>query len=183
MNSIKIKYKKEIAPALQKEFNLSSVMEIPRLEKIIINSGVGEAAQDAKNIELASKELELISGQKPLITKSKKSIATYKLRQGQAIGVKVTLRDEKMWNFVDLLFNIALPRVRDFRGIPVTSFDGRGNYTMGIKEQIIFPQINYDDIKSIRGFDVTFVTSTNDDLQAESLLRKLGAPFKKRKES
>lgn len=179
MSTLKNIYIKEIAPALQKEFNLSSVMQIPKLEKIVINSGVGDAAQDSKNLDLAVSELELITGQKPLITKAKKSIATFKLREGQAIGCKVTLRGDKMWSFLELLFNIALPRVRDFRGLPHNSFDGRGNYTIGIKEQIIFPQIIFDNVKRVRGYDITFVTSTNSNEQALSLLLKLGAPIRK----
>lgn len=179
MNELKQRYLKEIAPALQKEFSLKSCMQIPKLEKIVINAGIGDAAQDAKNLELAVAELQAITGQKPLITRAKKSIATYKVREGQGIGTKVTLRGEKMWNFLEILFNIALPRVRDFKGLNPNSFDGHGNYTIGIKEQIIFPQIVYDNVKRIRGFDITLVTSTDDDEQARSLLLQLGAPIRK----
>lgn len=179
MTIIQEKYKKEIAKELQKEFNFKSVMQIPKLEKIVINAGVGDAAQDSKNLDAVLIELEIITGQKPMKTIAKKSIATYKVREGQAIGAKVTLRGEKMWNFVELLFNIALPRVRDFKGLPVNSFDGRGNYTIGIKEQIIFPQVIYDNVKRIRGYDITFVTSTNNNDEARSLLLKLGAPIRK----
>lgn len=179
MTTIQEKYKKEIAAELKKEFNLSNVHLIPKLEKIVINAGVGDAAQDSKNLDAVLNELEVITGQKPVITRAKKSIATYKVREGQGIGAKVTLRDDKMWNFVELLFNIALPRVRDFKGLPNNSFDGRGNYTIGIKEQIIFPQIIYDNVKRIRGYDITFVTSTNSDEMALALLTKLGAPIRK----
>jgi len=179
MSILKEKYKNEIRNALKEEFQLKSVMQIPTLEKIIINSGVGDAALESKNLDLAVSELQLITGQKPIITKAKKSIATFKVRAGQGIGAKVTLRDEKMWNFLELLFNVAIPRIRDFRGLSEKSFDGQGNYTMGIKEQIIFPQINYDDIKRTRGYDVTFVTSTKSDAMAKSLLRQLGAPIRK----
>lgn len=179
MSILKEKYKNEIRNVLKEEFQLKSVMQIPTLEKIIINSGVGDAALESKNLDLAVSELQLITGQKPIITKAKKSIATFKVRAGQGIGVKVTLRDEKMWNFLELLFNVAIPRIRDFRGLSEKSFDGQGNYTMGIKEQIIFPQINYDDIKRTRGYDVTFVTSTKSDAMAKSLLLQLGAPIRK----
>ena len=179
MTTIQEKYKKEIANELKKEFNLTNVHLIPKLEKIVINAGVGDAAQDSKNLDAVVNELEVITGQKPVITRAKKSIATYKVREGQGIGAKVTLRDEKMWNFVELLFNIALPRVRDFKGLPNNSFDGRGNYTIGIKEQIIFPQIIYDNVKRIRGYDITFVTSTDSDEMALALLTKLGAPIRK----
>ncbi len=182
MAFLKEKYKKEIAPDMMKQFNLSSVMQIPKIEKVVINMGIGDAVHDSKNLELAIKELELITGQKPVVTKAKKSIATYKVRQGQGIGCKVTLRNEKMWGFIETLFNIALPRVRDFRGISNKSFDGRGNYTLGIKEQIIFPQIVYDNVKKVRGFDVTFVITGDDDKMSRYLLKSLGAPFQKLKE-
>ncbi len=179
MSTLKEYYIKQIVPELQKEFNFKSPMQIPKLEKVVINAGIGDAAQDAKNLELAVNELQAITGQKPIITRAKKSIATYKVREGQGIGCKVTLRGEKMWEFVNLLFNVALPRVRDFRGLNPHSFDGRGNYTIGIKEQIIFPQIIYDNVKRIRGFDVTFVTNTNNNNESLSLLLKLGAPIRK----
>ncbi|MGL4947929.1 MAG: 50S ribosomal protein L5 [Mycoplasma sp.] len=179
MKELKKQYINEIVPALQKEFNLKSIMQVPKLEKIVINAGIGDAAQDSKNLDAAVKELEIITGQKPLITRAKKSIATYKVREGQGIGTKVTLRGDKMWDFLTMLVNVALPRVRDFRGLNPNSFDGRGNYTIGIKEQIIFPQIVYDDVKRIRGYDITFVTSTDSNEQALSLLLKLGAPIRK----
>ncbi len=179
MTQIQEKYKKEIVNELKQEFNLANIHLVPKLEKIVINAGVGDAAQDAKNLDAVLNELELITGQKPVVTRAKKSIATYKVREGQGIGAKVTLRDEKMWNFVELLFNVALPRVRDFKGLPRTSLDGRGNYTIGIKEQIIFPQVIYDNVKRIRGYDITFVTSTNSDEMALALLSKLGAPIRK----
>lgn len=183
MPFLKDKYIKEIIPAMQKEFNLKSVMEVAKLEKVVINKGLGAAVNDSKLLESAVNELELITGQKPLITKAKKSIASYKLRQGQPIGCKVTLRGDRMWAFIETLFNIALPRVRDFRGISYKAFDGKGNYTIGIKEQIIFPQIVYDDVKRISGFDITFVTSRDSNEQAKYLLRALGAPFQKIKET
>ncbi|MDE6428932.1 MAG: 50S ribosomal protein L5, partial [Malacoplasma sp.] len=160
-----------------------SVMEIPRLEKIVINSGLGDATSDSKIVEIGLKELHLITGQKPVATKSKKSIATFKLREGQAIGAKVTLRKEIMWNFLAKLISVAIPRIRDFRGLSVKSFDGKGNYTFGIKEQIIFPEIVYDDVKKIRGFDITIVTSAKTDKEALFLLKELGMPFVKTKET
>ncbi|WP_027124209.1 50S ribosomal protein L5 [Mycoplasmoides pirum] len=176
------KYLKEIRPELQKKFNLSSVMQIPKIEKIVINMGIGDAVKDAKLLESGVKELTLITGQKPAITKAKNSIATFKLRMGQSIGCKVTLRGERMWSFLERLINIALPRVRDFRGLSPKSIDNGGNYTIGIKEQIVFPEIVYDDIKKVRGFDVTLVTSTKDKAQALQLLRLLGLPLIKPKE-
>ncbi|MCV3753885.1 50S ribosomal protein L5 [Ureaplasma zalophigenitalium] len=181
MSFLKELYTKTVVPNLQKEFAYSSVMQIPKVEKIIINAGIGNAVADAKNLEAAANELLLITGQKPVLTKAKNSIATFKLRKGQAIGAKVTLRGVKMWAFMEVLFNIALPRVRDFKGISNKSFDGHGNYTLGIKEQIIFPQVVYDDVKSVRGFDVTFVTTANTDEEARALLLGLGAPFQKQK--
>ncbi|MDE5949289.1 MAG: 50S ribosomal protein L5 [Malacoplasma sp.] len=177
------KYKKDISKSLMKEFNYKSVMEVPRLEKIVINSGLGDATSDSKIIEIGLKELHLITGQKPVATKSKKSIATFKLREGQAIGAKVTLRKENMWNFLTKLISVAIPRIRDFRGLSVKSFDGKGNYTFGIKEQIIFPEIVYDDVKKIRGFDITIVTSAKTDKEALFLLKELGMPFVKTKET
>lgn len=182
MSFLKEKYSKQIAPEMKEKFNLSSVMQVPKLEKVVINMGIGDATHEAKNLELAVEELKVISGQKPVITKAKKSISTFKVRQGQGIGCKVTLRGEKMWSFVETLFNIALPRVRDFRGISVKSFDSNGNYTLGIKEQIIFPQIVYDNVKRVRGFDITFVISTDDKKMSYHLLKSLGAPFQKVKE-
>ncbi len=178
---LKDRYKKEIAPTLMKEFSYKSVMQIPRIEKIVINAGVGDATQDSKNIDSVYNEISVITGQKPIKTKAKKSLATYKLREGQEIGVKVTLRNDQMWNFLDKLILVAIPRIRDFRGISTKSFDGRGNFTMGIKEQIIFPEINFDDVKRIRGFDITIVTSANKNEEALSLLKHVGIPFVKSK--
>ncbi len=177
------KYKNEISKEMMKEFNYKSVMQIPKIEKIVINAGLGDATGDSKIIEVGLKELHLITGQKPVATKSKKSIATFKLRQDQAIGVKVTLRKENMWNFLNKLISIAIPRIRDFRGLSNKSFDGRGSYTFGIKEQIIFPEIVYDDVKKLRGFDVTIVTSAQTDKEAYYLLKALGMPFVKTKEA
>ncbi|WP_417568639.1 50S ribosomal protein L5 [Mycoplasma bradburyae] len=182
MMNLKTKYKKEIVPLLQKEFGLSSVMQVPKIEKIVINMGVGDATKDAKLLELAQSELQAISGQKPIVTKAHSSNASFKIRQGQAICCKVTLRGERMWNFLEKLINIALPRVRDFRGLSNKAFDSQGNYTLGIKEQIIFPEIIYDNVKKIRGFDVTLVISTNDIKQNYRLLLELGMPLIKNKE-
>ena len=173
------KYKSEIAPALREEFTLSNVMQIPKLTKVVVNVGLGEAVQNVKVVEFAVRDLGQITGQKPVITRARKSIATYKLRQGMPIGAMVTLRRAKMWEFVDRLFSIALPAVRDFRGLSPKGFDGHGNYTMGIKEQIIFPEIDYDKVDKVRGMNITFVTTANSDEQARSLLRRLGMPFRK----
>ncbi|WP_391592150.1 LSU ribosomal protein L5p (L11e) [[Mycoplasma] cavipharyngis] len=180
MSNLKQKYNNEIVFALQKKLQLKSIMQVPKLEKVIINMGVGDGASDAKLLEAAMNELSLITNQKPIKTIAKKSIAAYKIRAGQAIGTKVTLRNHNMWAFVEKLFNIALPRVRDFRGFSTNSFDGWGNFTLGIKEQIIFNEIDYDLVKKIRGMDVTFVTSTDDDAQAYELLLSLGLPFVKK---
>lgn len=180
-NTLTKKYQELIKNALMTDGAYKSVMQLPKLEKIVINSGVGDATSDAKLLESVVNELTAITGQKPVITRSKKAIATFKLRENQGIGAKVTLRGEKMWNFIENLINIALPRVRDFKGIPNNSFDHHGNYTLGIKEQIIFTEINYDDVKKIRGFDVTFVTSSNNDEQARKLLKAIGLPFAKTK--
>lgn len=177
------KYKNVVTKELHNEFKYKSVMEIPRIEKIVINSGLGDATSDSKVIEQGIKELMVITGQKPVATKSKKSIATFKVRENQAIGAKVTLRRENMWNFLEKLITIAIPRIRDFRGLSNKSFDGRGSYTLGIKEQIIFPEIVYDEIKKIRGFDITIVTSAKTDKEALFLLTKLGMPFVKNKEN
>lgn len=182
MSFLKEKYIKEIAPEIKKQFNLTSVMQIPKIEKVVINMGIGDAVQEAKNLELAVQELKAISSQQPTITKAKKSIATFKVRQGQGIGCKVTLRGDKMWSFIETLFFVALPRVRDFRGISNKSFDANGNYTLGIKEQIIFPQIVYDNVKRVRGFDITFVISSDNQQMSRYLLKSLGAPFQKIKE-
>lgn len=179
MNRLKEKYKNQVVPNLKSKHNYTSSMAIPKLDKIVINMGVGDAVQNSKLIEAAVKDLELIAGQKPIITNAKKSIATFKLREGAPIGCKVTLRGENMYNFLDKLVNIALPRVRDFRGISSKSFDGRGNYTLGIKEQLIFSEIEYDDVVKVRGMDIVFVTTANTNEEAHSLLSELGIPFKK----
>ena len=179
MSTYKKLYNEEIAPALMKKFNYKSTMEIPKVEKIVINMGVGEAARDSKFIEAAVKDLELISGQKPVITKARKSIAGFKIREGQTIGAKVTLRGENMYNFMEKLIKIALPRVRDFRGVSKTAFDGKGNYTLGVKEQIIFPEIEYDQILKLRGMDIVFVTTAKTNEEAYELLSGFGMPFRK----
>ena len=171
------KYVSEVAPALMQKFGYKSTMQIPKLEKIVINIGIGEAKDNAKVLESAASDLEIITGQKPLITKVKKSVANFKIREGMNIGCKVTLRREKMYEFLDKLFNIALPRVRDFRGINPDSFDGRGNYALGLKEQLIFPEIEYDKIDKIRGMDIVMVTTANTDEEARELLTLLGAPY------
>ena len=178
-NRLKEKYTNEVIPALTEKFNYSSVMAVPKVDKIVINMGVGEAVNNAKTLEKAAAELALISGQKPLITKAKKSIAGFRLREGVAIGAKVTLRGERMYEFLDKLVSVSLPRVRDFHGVPTKSFDGRGNYTLGVKEQLIFPEITYDQVEKIRGMDVAIVTTANTDEEARELLRALGMPFKK----
>jgi len=173
-------YKKDLAPVMMKRFNYKSVMQVPRLEKISLNMGVGAATQDAKLIETAAKELELITGQKPAITKAKKAISNFKLRQGVPIGARVTLRGRQMYEFLDRLVNVAMPQIRDFRGVPDKSFDGRGNYTLGIKEQIIFREIDADKVTKINGMDITFVTTAKTDLEAMELLKGFGMPFVKR---
>ena len=172
-------YKAEVAPALMNKFGYKSVMQIPKLDKIVINVGAGEAKDNAKAIDSIMGDLGKITGQKPIVCKAKKSVANFKLREGMPIGVKVTLRGEKMWEFMDRLFNVALPRVRDFRGINPNSFDGRGNYSMGIKEQLIFPEIEYDKIDKVRGMDVCFVTTATTDEEGRELLKLMGAPFEK----
>jgi large subunit ribosomal protein L5 len=177
MSRIKEKFVSEVAPALMKKFGYKSPMQIPRIEKVVINIGMGEARENPKAIEAACNDLSLITGQKPVVTKAKKSIANFKLRQGMNIGCKVTLRNDKMYEFVDRLFNVALPRVRDFRGINANAFDGRGNYSMGIKEQLIFPEIDYDKIDKVRGMDIIFVTTAKTDEEARELLALMGAPF------
>ncbi len=171
------RYTKEIKDALMKKFNYKSVMQIPKLDKVVINVGLGEAKENAKAIDSAMNDLALITGQKAVVTKAKKSVATFKIREGMNIGCKVTLRGSKMYEFVDRLFNAALPRVRDFRGINPNSFDGRGNYSLGIKEQLIFPEIDYDKIDKIRGMDIIFVTTAPNDEEARELLTLMGAPF------
>jgi large subunit ribosomal protein L5 len=179
MNRLREKYNKEVVPKLIDKYNYSSVMEVPKIEKIVINIGVGEAVQNSKLLEAAVKELELITDSKPVVTKAKKSIAGFKLRQGQAIGCKVTLRGEKMYNFLDKLISITLPRVRDFRGISNKAFDGRGNYTLGLTEQLIFPEIEYDSVVKVRGMDIVFVTTAKTNEEAYDLLKGFGMPFKK----
>jgi len=179
MARLKETYKSEVAPALMKKFNYKSVMQIPKLDKVIINIGCGEARDNSKVIDAAMNDLGLITGQKPVVCKAKKSVANFKLRQGMPIGVKVTLRGERMYEFVDRFFSAALPRVRDFKGINANSFDGRGNYCMGIKEQLIFPEIEYDKIDKVRGMDICFVTTANTDEEARELLSLMGAPFAK----
>ncbi len=179
VNRLQKKYKEEIVPALVKEFGYSSLMQAPKMEKIVINMGVGDATQNSKALDDAVADLTLIAGQKPVITKAKKSIATFKVREGQAIGCKVTLRGKRMYEFLDKLVSIALPRVRDFRGINKNAFDGHGNYTLGVKEQLIFPEIDYDKVAKVRGMDIVMVTTAHSDKEAASLLEKLGMPFKK----
>ena len=174
---MKEKYLAEVAPALQKKFGYKSVMQIPKLDKIVINVGCGEARDNSKVIDAITKDLAQITGQKPIPCKAKKSVANFKLREGMTIGVKVTLRGERMYEFLDRFFNLALPRVRDFRGINPNSFDGRGNYSMDIKEQLIFPEIEYDKIDAVRGMDICFVTTANTDEEARELLTLMGAPF------
>ena len=179
MSTLKDLYNNEIKKSLMEKYNYSSVMQVPKLEKVVVNIGAGDASHDSKFIEAAAKDLELIAGQKPVITKAKKSIAGFKLREGQAIGVKVTLRGEAMYNFIEKLIKVALPRVRDFRGVSPKAFDGFGNYTLGIKEQIIFPEINYDDIVKLRGMDIVFVTTAETNEEAFDLLSGSGMPFRK----
>ena len=179
VNSLVEKYSNEIAPAMNKKFTYDSVMEIPKIDKIVLNMGVGDAVSNAKNLDEAVEELTLISGQKPLITKAKKSIANFRLREGMSIGAKVTLRGDRMYDFLYKLINVSLPRVRDFRGISSRSFDGRGNYTLGIKEQLIFPEIDYDKVNRVRGLDVVIVTTANTDEEARELLTEFGMPFAK----
>ncbi|NLV76477.1 MAG: 50S ribosomal protein L5 [Tissierellia bacterium] len=176
---LKEKYQNEVVPALMERFQYSSVMEAPKLEKVVVNMGVGEAKDNPKALENAVKELELITGQRPVVTKAKKSIANFKLRAGMNVGAKVTLRGEKMYDFLDKLMNISLPRVRDFRGVSSSSFDGRGNYALGVREQLIFPEIEYDMVDSIRGLDIVIVTSANTDEEAKVFLELMGMPFRK----
>ena len=178
MSNLKETYEAKIKNDLMKEFNYTSVMQVPKLEKIVINMGVGEGSQDVKFIEAAQKDLELITGQKAVVTKARKSIAGFKLREGQPVGVKVTLRGENMYNFMEKLIKISLPRVRDFRGISAHAFDGKGNYTLGIKEQLIFPEIEYDNVYKIRGMDIVFVTTAKSNEESYALLKAFGMPFK-----
>jgi large subunit ribosomal protein L5 len=176
---MKDRYLNEITPALIQKFNYSTVMQVPKVEKIVINMGVGEAVSNSKVLDTAVEDLQKIAGQKPVVTKSKKAIAGFKLRENMPIGVKVTLRGERMYHFLDKLFNVSLPRVRDFRGISNKAFDGRGNYTLGLKEQLIFPEIEYDKVDKVRGMDIVIVTTAKSDEEARELLTQLGAPFVK----
>ena len=178
MEKLREQYEKEVGPALMKKFNYKSVMQVPKLDKIVINIGLGDTKENHKSLENAMNDLVQITGQKPVITKARKSIAAFKLREGANIGCKVTLRSDKMYDFAYKLFNIALPRVRDFRGVSGNSFDGRGNYSMGIKEQLIFPEIEYDKVDKLRGMDIIFVTTANSDEEAKELLKLMGMPFK-----
>lgn len=180
MANLKTKYQQEVAPALQKQFNYPNVMMLPRMEKIVVNVGLGEAVQNAKALDAAVGDIANITGQKPVITRAKKSIATFKIREGMPIGCKVTLRGERMWDFLDKLVNVALPRVRDFRGVSPKAFDGRGNYALGLKEQLIFPEIDYDKVDKIRGMDIIVVTTAKTDEEAKALLKGLGMPFSDR---
>lgn len=179
MNRMQERYQNEAVPALQKAFNYRNVMEIPRIEKVVINIGLGEAMDDSKALEAALTDLTTIAGQKPIQTKARKSIANFKLREGRIIGSKVTLRGIRMWSFLDRLVNVALPRVRDFRGVSPNSFDGRGNYTLGLRDQLIFPEIEYDKIDKLRGMEISIVTTAKNDEHSRELLRSLGMPFRK----
>lgn len=179
MNTLKEKYNNEIVSSLMEKFNYKSVMQVPKVEKIVVNMGVGDAVQNSKALDMAVEELALITGQRPVITRAKKSIAGFRLREGMPIGAKVTLRGERMYDFLQKLVDVSLPRVRDFRGISKKAFDGRGNYTLGVKEQLIFPEINYDKVSKVRGMDVVIVTTANTDEEAAELLTQLGMPFQK----
>jgi large subunit ribosomal protein L5 len=179
MNRLKEKYQKEIVPSLMEKFNYKSVMEVPKVEKIVINMGIGDAVANPKVLDTAVEELAQIAGQKPLVTRAKKSIAGFRLREGMPIGAKVTLRADRMNDFLDKLVSISLPRVRDFRGVSKKAFDGRGNYTLGVKEQLIFPEIDYDKVNKVRGMDIVIVTTANTDEEARELLAQLGMPFQK----
>ena len=179
VNRLKARYDAEVVPALTKTFGYKNVMQVPKLEKIILNMRLGDIKDNSKSVQIAISELEKIAGQKPIETKAKKSIANFKVRDGMTVGAAVTLRGERMWNFLDKLISIALPRVRDFKGVPGNSFDGRGNYALGIKEQLMFPEISYDQIEKVRGFDVCIVTTAKTDEEAKELLKQLGMPFAK----
>jgi large subunit ribosomal protein L5 len=176
---LKERYQQEVMPALMKELEMSNVMQVPRIKKVVVNIGLGEAMENAKALDAAVSDLNQITGQKPIITKARKSIANFKLREGRAIGAKVTLRGERMWSFLDRLMNVALPRVRDFRGVSPNAFDGRGNYTLGFREQLMFPEIEYDKIDKLRGLEVTIVTTATNDDHGRELLQMLGMPFRK----
>jgi large subunit ribosomal protein L5 len=180
MNRMHERYSKEVAPALFKSFGFKNVMQVPRIEKVVVNIGVGEALDNPKALDAATSDLTIITGQKPIQTKARVSIANFKLREGRLIGTKVTLRGDRMWSFIDRLLNIALPRVRDFRGVSANAFDGRGNYTLGLKDQLVFPEIEYDKIDKLRGMEITIVTSAKNDEQARALLHLLGMPFSKK---
>ena len=179
MMRLEEKYRNEVVPALMKSLGLKNIMQVPRITKVVVNIGLGEALDNAKALDYAVQDIATITGQKPIITKARKSVAAFKLREGRAIGVKVTLRGDKMWAFLDRLMNVALPRVRDFRGVSPNAFDGRGNYTLGIREQLIFPEIDYDKIDKVRGMEVTIVTTARDDEEGRQLLTLLGMPFRK----
>ena len=179
MSRLKEKYIKEITPSLMSKFNYKSVMEVPKIEKIVVNMGVGDAVQNSKALDAAVEELTLITGQKPVVTRAKKSIAGFRLREGMPIGAKVTLRGERMYEFLDKLVSVSLPRVRDFRGVSKNAFDGRGNYTLGIKEQLIFPEIDYDKVSKVRGMDIVIVTTAKTDEESRELLKQFGMPFQK----
>ena len=179
MNRMKERYQTEMIPALKDQLNLTNVMEVPQIKKVVVNIGMGEALDNPKSLDAAVSDIQQITGQKPVITKARTSIANFKLREGRSIGVKVTLRGERMWAFMDRLINIVLPRVRDFRGVSRNAFDGRGNYTLGLREQLIFPEIEYDKIDKVRGMEITIVTSAQNDEQAAQLLEMLGMPFGK----
>lgn len=179
MNRLQEKYKSDIVKAMMDKFNYDSVMQVPKVDKIVINMGVGDAVSNSKALDMAVEELSILSGQKPLVTKAKKSIAGFKLREGMPIGAKVTLRGERMYDFLDKLVTVSLPRVRDFRGVSKKAFDGRGNYTLGVKEQLIFPEIDYDKVTKVRGMDIVVVTTANTDEEARELLTLLGMPFQK----
>jgi large subunit ribosomal protein L5 len=180
MNRMQEKYNNEVAPALRKAFDLKNVMEVPRIQKVVVNIGMGEAMDNPKAMEAAVNDLTIVTGQKPVMTKARKSIANFKLREGRLIGTKVTLRGDRMWAFLDRLLTIALPRVRDFRGVSGNAFDGRGNYTLGLRDQLIFPEIEYDKIDKLRGMEVTIVTTAKNDDQARTMLQLLGMPFSKK---
>ena len=182
MNRMQEKYNTEVVPALRKAFDLQNVMQVPRIQKVVVNIGMGEAMDNPKALEAAVSDLTTITGQKPIMTKARKSIANFKLREGRLIGTKVTLRGDRMWSFLDRLMTVALPRVRDFRGVSGNAFDGRGNYTLGLRDQLIFPEIEYDKIDKLRGMEVTIVTTAKNDDQARTMLQLLGMPFSKKEE-
>ena len=179
MPNLKAKYREEVAPALMQKFNYKSTMQIPKIDKVVVNVGCGEARDNAKVLDAVVRDLGVITGQKAIVTKAKKSVANFKVREGMPIGAKVTLRQDKMWEFLDRLFNVALPRVRDFRGISPNSFDGRGNYALGVKEQLIFPEVEYDKVDKVRGMDIIFVTTAKTDEEARELLTQFNMPFAK----